>query len=76
MAVKQKYIDEYFNEGENKGKNYIFEKRNDGTARNMIGIASGYALKIQNIQEWKENKATALLRSYLRCRGDESHRCP
>lgn len=58
MAVKQKYIDEYFNEGENKGKNYIFEKRNDGTARNMIGIASGYALKIQNIQEWKENGTT------------------
>ncbi len=58
MAVKQKYIDDYFNEGENKGKNYIFEKRNDGTARNMIGIASGYALKIQNIQEWKENGTT------------------
>lgn len=58
MAVKQKYIDDYFNEGENKGKNYIFEKRNDGTAKNMIGIASGYALKIQNIQEWKENGTT------------------
>ena len=55
MAVKQKYIDDYFNDGENKGKNHIFEKRNDGTAKNMIGIASGYALKIQNIQEWKDN---------------------
>lgn len=28
-----------------------FQKRNNGTAKNMIGIASGYALKIQNAQE-------------------------
>ena len=27
------------------------QKRNNGTAKNMIGIASGYALKIQNAQE-------------------------
>lgn len=44
MAVKQDYIDKYV-------KDPIFQKRNDGTAKNMIGIASGYALKIQNVQE-------------------------
>ena len=42
MAVKQDYIDKH---------NQNFQKRNDGTAKNMIGIASGYALKIQNVQE-------------------------
>ena len=47
--VKQKYIDDYFNGGQADGT--TFEKRNDGTAKNMIGIASGYALKIQNVQE-------------------------
>lgn len=47
--VKQAYIDNY-----NTGKQeYItqFQARNNGTAKNMIGIASGYALKIQNVQE-------------------------
>ena len=44
MEVKQNYIDKYV-------KDPIFQKRNDGTAKNMIGIASGYALKIQNVQE-------------------------
>ena len=44
MDVKQDYIDKYV-------KDPIFQKRNDGTAKNMIGIASGYALKIQNVQE-------------------------
>ena len=57
MAVKQKYIDDYFKEGANKGDGNIFEKRNDGTAKNMIGIASGYALKIQNAQEIKEGNS-------------------
>lgn len=42
MEVKQKYIDKH---------DQNFQKRNDGTAKNMIGIASGYALKIQNVQE-------------------------
>lgn len=42
MAVKQDYIVKH---------NQNFQKRNDGTAKNMIGIASGYALKIQNVQE-------------------------
>lgn len=31
--------------------NQKFQSRNNGTAKNMIGIASGYALKIQNAQE-------------------------
>ena len=49
--VKQDYINQYYGEGENKNKTSVFQKRNDGTAKNMIGIASGYALKIQNVQE-------------------------
>ena len=44
MEVKQDYIDKHVTDP-------IFQKRNDGTAKNMIGIASGYALKIQNVQE-------------------------
>ena len=57
--VKQKYIDDFYGteggEPANKDIEYIFEKRNDGTAKNMIGIASGYALKIQNAQEIQGN---------------------
>lgn len=44
MDVKQDYINKHVTDP-------IFQKRNDGTAKNMIGIASGYALKIQNVQE-------------------------
>lgn len=44
LDVKQSYIDNYADEA-------TFQKRNEGTAKNMIGIASGYALKIQNVQE-------------------------
>lgn len=52
QEVKQSYIDGYYKEGNpNKGNTSHFQKRNDGTAKNMIGIASGYALKIQNVQE-------------------------
>ena len=56
QGVKQKYIDDY---NENKGKGDTgnagdiygtFQRRNDGTAKNMIGIASGYAMKIQLCQ--------------------------
>ena len=44
---KQGYIDRY-----NKNKDISeFQERNNGTAKNMVGIASGYALKIQNVQE-------------------------
>jgi len=48
-AEKQEYID-------NKSNNAEFQKRNDGTAANMIGISSGYALKIQNI--YSKNEGT------------------
>lgn len=51
---KQAFIDGYFGTGEGKGKETKFEQRNNGTAKNMIGIASGYALKIQNVQELKK----------------------
>lgn len=47
LDVKQSYIDNYNNDADEA----IFQKRNEGTAKNMIGIASGYALKIQNVQE-------------------------
>lgn len=47
LEVKQSYIDNYKNDADEA----TFQKRNEGTAKNMIGIASGYALKIQNVQE-------------------------
>ena len=56
LEVKQKYIDDYnTNKGNvdtgNAGDIYgTFQRRNDGTAKNMIGIASGYAMKIQLCQ--------------------------
>ena len=46
-SYKQDKIDKYKNGGNNKE----FEQRNNGSAKNMIGIASGYALKVQNVQE-------------------------
>lgn len=67
QGVKQKYIDDY---NAKKGKPDAgnaediygtFQKRNDGTARNMIGIASGYAMKIQLCQvTYDENKQKAV----------------
>ena len=57
LEVKQKYIDDYNNAKKNNQVDVnagdifgTFQKRNDGTARNMIGIASGYAMKIQLCQ--------------------------
>ena len=47
LEVKQSYIDNYNKDADEA----TFQKRNEGTAKNMIGIASGYALKIQNVQE-------------------------
>ncbi len=47
LEVKQSYIDQYKEDKDEA----TFQKRNEGTAKNMIGIASGYALKIQNVQE-------------------------
>ena len=56
QQVKQSYIDAYYSEDSaEKGNVSNFQKRNDGTAKNMIGIASGYALKIQNAQEFKDS---------------------
>ena len=40
----------------NKKDDTGFQSRNNGTAKNMIGIASGYALKIQNVQEIIDQK--------------------
>lgn len=54
--VKQDYIDKY-NEDHVEAS---FQKRNDGTAKNMIGIASGYALKIQGVQE-KKNSTSGII---------------
>ena len=60
QEVKQSYIDDY-QSGENKDNVSIFQKRNDGTAKNMIGIASGYALKIQNVQAlWDSKKVNVV----------------
>ena len=56
LEVKQKYIDDYNEKKDstdtgNAGDIYgTFQRRNDGTAKNMIGIASGYAMKIQLCQ--------------------------
>lgn len=52
--VKQKYIDDYqLNKDKQDADDPLgmFQKRNDGTAKNMIGIASGYAMKIQLCQD-------------------------
>ena len=52
--VKQKYIDDYHKNKDNQDADDPlgeFQKRNDGTAKNMIGIASGYAMKIQLCQD-------------------------
>ena len=46
---KQDYIQK-FNDSDKKDVT-TFQNRNNGTAKNMVGIASGYALKIQNVQE-------------------------
>ena len=45
QAFKENCIEKYGSD------NQQFRERNNGTAKNMIGIASGYALKIQNAQE-------------------------
>ena len=67
QEVKQKYIDDYYDKKDkpdagNAGDIFgTFQRRNDGTARNMIGIASGYAMKIQLCQvKYDENKQKAV----------------
>lgn len=49
LENKQDYIQK-FNDSDKKDVT-TFQNRNNGTAKNMVGIASGYALKIQNVQE-------------------------
>lgn len=49
LKNKQEFIQK-FNDSEKKDVT-TFQNRNNGTAKNMVGIASGYALKIQNVQE-------------------------
>lgn len=46
VQKKQAIIDSYYGSNPDGGE---FDKRNDATAKNMIGISSGYALKIQNV---------------------------
>lgn len=48
---KQDYINKFYaaENDPNKIEEGEFQKRNDGTAKNMIGVSSGYALKIQNV---------------------------
>ena len=48
QTKKQKYIDNY--KSDKQKYETEFKERNNGTAKNMIGIASDYALKIQNAQ--------------------------
>ena len=61
-TYKQEIIDEYFN---NKETNTIaFSKRNSATAKNMVGVASGYALKIQNVQELKNSNDEVVDKTY------------
>ena len=55
QEFKQEIITNYEKGKEQNASEFL--KRNNGTAKNMIGIASGYALKIQNVQE-KIDKAT------------------
>ena len=50
QSFKEDCIKTYKKDG-NKQDVTGFQSRNNGTAKNMIGIASGYALKIQNAQE-------------------------
>ena len=47
QQMKQDYITKFYKEKSIEEDE--FQKRNDGTAKNMIGVSSGYALKIQNL---------------------------
>lgn len=56
---KQDYINRYYAADDDPKKimEGEFQKRNDGTAKNMIGVSSGYALKIQNVTSQLKNKS-------------------
>ena len=62
---KQEVIEGFYMEGSSKkGNEEEFQKRNNGTAKNMIGIASGYALKIQNVQALKKDNGDIIDKTY------------
>lgn len=62
---KQQVIDDFYNVNSSKKDNEEeFQKRNNGTAKNMIGIASGYALKIQNVQALKKANGDIIDKTY------------
>ena len=63
QEVKQHYID-YYNNTANSNRERYFQARNNGTAKNMIGIASGYALKIQGVQELKNESGNITEKAY------------
>ena len=61
MNKKQRYITDWYNyynsltseqiankEGDFNSRKSTFEERNDATAKNLIGLSSGYAMKVQN----------------------------
>lgn len=62
---KQQVIDGFYKGDSSKKDNEEeFQKRNNGTAKNMIGIASGYALKIQNVQALKKDNGDIIDKTY------------
>ena len=62
---KQQVIDGFYKGDSSKKDNEEeFQKRNNGTAKNMIGIASGYALKIQNVQALKKVNGDIIDKTY------------
>ena len=62
---KQEVIEGFYKEGSSKkGNEEEFQKRNNGTAKNMIGIASGYALRIQNVQALKKDNGDIIDKTY------------
>lgn len=62
---KQSVIEGFYKEGSSKkGNEEEFQKRNNGTAKNMIGIASGYALRIHNVQALKKDNGDIIDKTY------------
>lgn len=59
---KQEIINDYFKN--NEINTIEFSKRNSATAKNMVGVASGYALKIQNVQELKNSDDEVVDKTY------------
>lgn len=48
LSKKQWYIDQYYNKEDDASVN-AFKERNYATARNMVGINSGYCLRVENL---------------------------